>query len=127
VLFAEVLTHELTHAMVSSLASRGVPAWLHEGLAQYFEGSDPQSARRRVQAVGAFIPLQKLEGSFHRLTAEQAHLAYDESLVAAAVLFERPAFGWTRLLQSLNDGQPFHRAIESFGFTYADLEAPLRK
>jgi tetratricopeptide (TPR) repeat protein len=126
-LFTEVLTHELTHAMVSNLASRGVPTWLHEGLAQYFEGSDPQAARRRVHAIGGFIPLEKLEGSFQRLTAAQAQLAYDESLVAVAVLFERPAFGWTRLFQSLNDGQPFYRAIESFGFTYADLEAPLRK
>ena len=40
-LFERVLVHELTHAMIASLAPRGIPAWLHEGLAQYFEGDDP--------------------------------------------------------------------------------------
>ena len=121
-LFAGVLTHELTHAMVSNLAPRGVPAWLHEGLAQYFDGTDPAPARRRMKALSGFIPLKELERGFSGMTAAQARVAYDESLVAVAQLFERPAFGWTRLLQQLSDGQPFYRAIESFGFTYDDLE-----
>ncbi len=126
-LFTEVLTHELTHAMVSSLAPRGVPAWLHEGMAQYFDGSDAEAARRRIRALGSFVPLQHLEGSFSRLTPAQAQLAYDEALVAAAVIFDRPGFGWTRLLTTLADGQPFYRAIESFGLTYFDLEAPFKR
>ena len=31
--FDRVLTHELAHAMIAGVAGRGVPAWLHEGLA----------------------------------------------------------------------------------------------
>src|SRR5438874_629409 len=37
--FDRVLTHELTHAMLKSLAPRNMPAWLNEGLAMYFDGS----------------------------------------------------------------------------------------
>ena len=32
-----VLVHELTHAFVQSIAPRGIPVWLHEGLAVMFE------------------------------------------------------------------------------------------
>jgi tetratricopeptide (TPR) repeat protein len=126
-LFTQVLTHELTHAMISNVAPRGVPVWLHEGLAQYFDGSDAEAAKRRVQALGGFVPLAKLEGSFTTLSAAQARVAYDESLVAVAVLFDRPGFGWMNLLDQLSGGQPFSRAIESFGFTYDDLEAPFKR
>ena len=125
-LFTEVLTHELTHAMVTNIAPRGVPTWLHEGLAQYFDGTDPAPARRRMKALGGFIPLNELERSFMGLNAAQARVAYDESLVAVALMFERPSFGWTRLLQMLSDGTPFYRAIETFGFTYADLETSFK-
>ena len=38
--FERVLSHEFTHALVRSLAPRGVPYWLDEGLAVQFEGSD---------------------------------------------------------------------------------------
>jgi tetratricopeptide (TPR) repeat protein len=122
-LFARVLTHELTHAVVASIAPHGVPTWLNEGLAQYFDGSDRQAARQRMKALGRPTPLRNLEQSFMQLNAADAQVAYDESLLAAGVLFDRPGFGWTRLLHRLADGQPFGDAIESFGFSYADLEA----
>jgi hypothetical protein len=123
-LFERVLTHELTHAIVAHIAPRGVPVWLHEGLAQYFEGNDAGAAHRRIRTIGRMIPLKQLEGSFMNLNAAAAQLAYDESLVAVSVIFDRPGFGWDRLLHALADGQPFERAIETFGFSYADLEAP---
>ena len=55
--FDQILVHELTHAMIYAVAPRGVPAWLHEGLAGYFEGRDPALAQRRIQSLGAVIPL----------------------------------------------------------------------
>jgi tetratricopeptide (TPR) repeat protein len=126
-LFARVLTHELTHAVVASIAPRGVPTWLNEGLAQYFDGTDPQAARRRMKTLGRSTPLKNLERSFMQLNAADAQVAYDESLLAASVMFDRPGFGWTRLLHRLADGQSFDDAIGSFGFSYADLEAPFAR
>jgi tetratricopeptide (TPR) repeat protein len=126
-LFERVLTHELTHAVVAGIAPRGVPAWLHEGLAQYFDGSDPEAARRRLKAIGRSVPLERLEGGFGGLNALDARIAYDESLLAVSVMAERPAFGWTRLLHRLADGASFSDAIGNFGFSYADLEAPFSR
>ena len=121
-LFERVLVHELAHAMIASMAPRGVPTWLNEGMAQYFEGANVAAARKRMAARGAWVPLRNLEGSFGGLNAADAALAYDESLIAASVIFERPGFSWSRLLHTLAGGQPFARAIETFGFSYADLE-----
>ena len=121
-LFERVLTHELTHAIVAGIAPSGVPAWLNEGLAQYFDGTDVTAAERRMKALGRWIPLKRLGGSFGRLSAADAQVAYDESLLAVNVIAERPAFGWTRLLHQLSDGQSFDDVIGSYGFSYADLE-----
>jgi tetratricopeptide (TPR) repeat protein len=126
-LFERVLTHELTHAIVAGIVPHGMPAWLNEGLAQSFDGSDPQAAQRRMKALGRSIPLKNLEPGFSRLSAAEAHIAYDESLLAVGVLFGRPGFGWIRLLHRLADGQSFEEAIVNFGFSYADLEAPFAR
>jgi tetratricopeptide (TPR) repeat protein len=122
-LFERVFTHELTHAVIAGIVPRGIPAWLNEGLAQYFDGSDPQAARRRIKALGRSIPLQNLEHGFGSMGASDAQVAYDESLLAVGVMADRPGFGWTRLLHRLADGQSFAEAIGNFGFSYADLEA----
>jgi tetratricopeptide (TPR) repeat protein len=127
-LFDRVLTHELTHAVIAGIVGRGVcPAWLNEGLAQHFEGSSPDAARRRLKAAGVSIPLKNLSRSFSSMTAAAAQVAYDESLVAVGVMADRPGFGWTRLLHRLAEGQSFEEAIVNFGFSYADLEAPFSK
>jgi tetratricopeptide (TPR) repeat protein len=122
-LFEHVMTHELTHAVIASIVPRGVPTWLNEGLAQHFDGSDPQAARRRMKVLGRSVPLRTLENGFGHMGAADAHMAYDESLLAVEVMADRPGFGWTRLLHRLADGQSFGDAIGSFGFSYADLEA----
>jgi tetratricopeptide (TPR) repeat protein len=123
--FERVLVHELTHALVTHIAPHGIPTWLHEGLAQHFEGEDANAAARRVAARGR-IPLKHLEGDFSRMTAAQAQVAYDESLLAVRVLAARPGFGWHNLLSDLSRGQSFAEAIQRFGFTYEDLEAAFR-
>jgi tetratricopeptide (TPR) repeat protein len=126
-LFESVLTHELSHAIVANIAPTGVPAWIQEGLAQYFDGSDRRAAERRMKAIGVSIPLKYLQRGFGRLTAAQATVAYDESLIAVSVMMERPAFGWIRLLHRLADGETFDEAIQNFGFSYTDLEAPFSR
>ena len=123
-LFERVLVHELAHAMIARIAPRGVPTWLHEGLAQYFEGDDAVAARRRVEKIGV-IPLQYLEGSFSQLTAPQATLAYDESLVVVAKLFQRPGFDWNALFRALSESDRTEYTFDSFGLRYSSLEAEI--
>jgi len=126
-LFEKVLTHELTHAVIAGIAPAGVPAWLNEGLAQYFDGTDANAARRRMKALGRSIPLKQLEGGFGGLGAAAAQVAYDESLLAVNVIAERPGFVWTPLLHQLEGGESVEDALRSFGFSYEDLETPFAR
>jgi Tetratricopeptide repeat len=123
-LFERVLVHELAHAMIASIAPRGVPAWLHEGLAQHFEGDDAAAARRRVEKIGV-IPLRYLEGSFSRLTAAQAPLAYDQSLVIVEQLLRRPGMDWNALFRALIESDRTEYTFDSFGLRYSSLEAEI--
>ena len=117
-----VLTHELAHAMIASLAPRGVPAWLHEGLAMYLEPSNARDAVRRLQSAHTPVPLENLQNGFGGLTESQARVAYDESLVAASVLLNRLGPNMSLLLESLGRGQDMAAALAQFGLTFADFE-----
>ena len=125
-LFDSVLAHELTHAMVATLAPRGVPAWLHEGLAQHFEGADVQAAKRRLLAHGRRVPLDKLEGSFGGLTTAAAIVAYDESLVAVDAILRRRNVSWTQLLYALAESDRASETMRALG-AEVDLEAALAR
>ena len=69
------LTHELAHAMIASIAPRGVPAWLHEGLATLFEPSHAPDAVRRLRSARVLVPLAYLQNGFGGLTDAQARVA----------------------------------------------------
>ena len=126
--FDRVLTHELTHAMLYSIASRNIPAWLHEGLAMYFEGNDPALSEKRLAAARAFVPLANLQHGFGGLTAKQADLAYEMSAFAAGALLTRLGQGNLRfVLQDLDRGIEIDAAVQRFNFTMADFEAQLAK
>jgi len=121
--FDRVLVHELTHAMVSSLANRGVPVWLHEGLASCFEPRNPVVAARRVKSAGGAIPLGRLEGSFAGLAPLEAVYAYDLSLVAADVLIKRLGAQTSILLGYLGKGYTFEEALPLVGLSAAQFES----
>jgi tetratricopeptide (TPR) repeat protein len=125
--FEHVLSHELTHAMVTALAPRGVPAWLHEGLAQHFDGTSVEAARRRLHAQGRRIPLDRLEGGFENLTTAGATIAYDESLLAVSAILERPDISWTQVLYGLAGGGSPRQTLAGFGIDYQELEASFEK
>ena len=123
-LFERVLVHELTHAMIAAIAPRSVPAWLHEGLAQHFEGDDVAAARKSVARFGV-IPLRYLERSFSSLTAGQATLAYLQSLVVVEHLMGRPGMDWSALFRALSETDRIEYTFDNFGLRYSTLEAEI--
>jgi len=111
--FERVLAHEFTHALIQSVAARGVPTWLHEGLADCFDGSDFRRKEQQVREAEARIPLARLEGSFSDLTEKEAAVAYAESAVAVHTLLDdggAPAV--VSLLADLGRGVPLASAFE---------------
>jgi hypothetical protein len=125
--FDRVLAHELTHAMIDGVANRGVPAWLHEGLASYFEPRDAALAARRLKSLGTIVPLANLQGSFESLTAGQAAIAYAESLVAADVLIKRLGADTGTLLGYLGRGQSFDDTLTLFGLAPGEFDSAFRR
>ena len=126
--FDRILTHELTHAMLHSIAARNVPAWLNEGLALYFEGNNAAASETRLAAARAFVPLADLDRTFTALSAQQADLAYEMSAFATSTLLTRIGVANLRiLLQDLDRGSTLDAAIQRFGLTMAEFEAQLAK
>ena len=87
----KVLAHEFTHALIKSLAPRGVPTWVDEGLAVVFEMGDVKWAERLARRAPSLVPLPRLHDGFLSLPADQVPLAYAESALAVRMLIERGA------------------------------------
>lgn len=123
--FDRALAHELTHAMVSRMAPRGVPAWFQEGLAQYVEVVDAELAERRLHRAGR-IPWARMAHAQPTLSVDDS-LAYDASLLAVRALIERIGRRSTAVLDVLADGRSVDEALAPFGFTLDDLEADVTR
>jgi hypothetical protein len=120
-----VLTHELTHAVVYSLAPRGVPQWLNEGLAILMERG---GAVAPASTDAAVPPLAQLEGSFAKLSPEDARVAYTTSAAAAQALLDRAGpMVIFNLLTNLGNGMKFDEAFERAALMpYSDFKQTWR-
>ena len=125
-----LLKHELTHSFVDALAGKRCPGWLQEGLAQMEEPRNSAGFASRLAALfraGKAAPLDALEGSFGRLNAQQATIAYAESL--ATVEYLRQHYSMTalrRILQLIADGEEPELALQqAVQLSYQRLEADL--
>ena len=106
-----VLSHEFTHALIRTLASRGVPAWLNEGLATALEAGTLEWAERQAAAQDP-VPLRTLQAGFGRFTGAEAQLAYATSALAARRLLEEAGgFAIANLLRDLGEGLDFNTAF----------------
>ncbi len=117
-----IVTHEFVHAVIESVAPRGVPTWLNEGLATYFEQADHGWLVQRLRTAQTMIPLSKLEESFGQLDGSDALLAYAESWVAARVLVERLGANFPVFLQYVGNGTSVDQALLLFNITEADIQ-----
>jgi tetratricopeptide (TPR) repeat protein len=125
-----VLAHEFTHALVRSLATRGLPTWLDEGLAGAVESDSMTWAEDRLRRAGPPLPLPALIESFGRFSAGEADLAYASSAVAVRrLLDEAGGYAVANLLRDLGAGVDFETAFlrhiqRSFADFAANLEVP---
>jgi len=110
--FERVLSHELTHAFVRSIAPRGVPVWLNEGLAVRFEGRDLSKELELVRRAPAPVGLPRLAQPFAKLSGAEARLAYAESAAAARALLDQAgAPAVVNLLEAVGRGTGFEEAF----------------
>ena len=115
-----VLVHELTHALVQSVAPRGLPLWLQEGLAVVFEPEGAGWAEAQLSRSAQRLPMARLTGGFSRLSTAEARLAYAQSAAIVRTLFEHSGVSAVgALLQDVARGNSFPDAFERhFLMTY---------
>jgi tetratricopeptide (TPR) repeat protein len=107
-----VLAHEFTHALVRTIAARGVPTWLNEGLASALESDDLSWAEQRVHDAPVRVPLRALQSGFSRFDGAQAQLAYATSALAVRrMLDEAGGAAIANLLRDLGGGIDFETAF----------------
>lgn len=124
-----VLAHEFTHALIRSVATKNVPAWLNEGLASALELDDTTWATAIVERMDALPSLTILSQPFGKLSDADAQLAYAVSTVAAKrLLDDAGGAAIASLLRDLGDGVAFETAfLHRIQKSLADFETELRK
>jgi tetratricopeptide (TPR) repeat protein len=124
-----VLTHEIVHAVVSTLAGRNTPAWLNEGLALVLEPSGPAALEAVLDENRRWPSLARLHDGFLQMDTEEAQLAYAVSARAVTRmtgLAGTPAV--VQLLRDLGQGVPFDRAFEQrLSLRYHEFQAALAR
>ena len=131
------LHHEYTHAALHSVAADLFPAWLNEGLAEYFEalaaGKRHLSPRENAALAGAarkggWISLEHLGmRSFSHLGGQSASLAYLESYAVVEHLVRRHGMRKLRdLCRQLVKTRNVARALDrTYRISLAELDAKL--
>ena len=119
-----VLSHEFVHAVVSMLGGHTVPLWLNEGLAEVFEPGGIDNAERVLARTSARPALTDLHGSFFKLSAADAAVAYAFSARAVQRMIElRGAPAVVQLLQDLGRGADFAAAFQQrISMRYEDFQ-----
>jgi tetratricopeptide (TPR) repeat protein len=108
-----VLAHEFVHALIRSLAERGVPAWLNEGLATALEDDGIEWAREHIGKARKMPALGTLQTSFGRRGGADAQIAYAASALAAKRLLDDVGgIAVTNLIRDIGSGVDFEKAFE---------------
>jgi len=123
-----VLRHELVHSFVAARTGTNCPTWLHEGLAQWFEGGEPDREDTTLAPLarsGGLPRLESLEPPFVGLSETRAAVAYAQSLSVVAHLLKRGGEeGLRRLIEALAAGIPAAEALPAtLALTYAELQS----
>lgn len=112
-----IIRHELTHALIHRISGNNVPAWLHEGIAQYKDGVDDTAAREALKqavATNSLIPFIDLKGGFVNFKEDstKVKIAYAESLSFIEYLIDN--YGFYTILDVLNNFNNYSSLDELF-------------
>ncbi len=115
-----IIRHELTHAILHRIAGNNVPAWLHEGIAQYKDGVDDSAGRnvlRETVINNTLIPISNLKKGFVNLKDKKdVKVAYAESLGFVEYLINN--YGFYTILNILNNFTNYPSLDELFTSAY---------
>jgi tetratricopeptide (TPR) repeat protein len=115
-----IIRHELTHAILHRIAGNNVPAWLHEGVAQYKDGVDDTEVKeilRQAVASNLLIPINQLKTGFVNLKDNtKVKIAYAESLGFIEYLIDN--YGFYTILDILNNFNNYSSLDELFTSVY---------
>lgn len=115
-----IIRHELTHALLHRICGNNVPAWLHEGIAQFKDGVDDTVARdalREAVVNNHLMPINDLIISFGRFKDNnRVKIAYAESLGFVEYLIDN--YGFYSILDILNNFNNYSSLDELFTATY---------
>lgn len=119
-----VLRHEITHAIIDQRTRGNCPHWLHEGIAQFLDGTDVVAVETRLRRdPSALVPLFRIEGPFRDRDSPAREQAYRQSASAVSFLVSRIGrSGLLFLIQRLGEGRPFDRALLETGLSYNELQ-----
>jgi tetratricopeptide (TPR) repeat protein len=122
-----VLAHELAHAFVRRASRDRAPGWLHEGLAQWWEGKRMLPAELRAALAGRTPgTLSEMEGSLSRKPEPAAvRDAYVEALgLVEYLMLARGPGAVACLVRDLGEGKGLETALrEETGLTEGELLA----
>ncbi len=115
-----IIRHELTHAILHRIAGNNVPAWLHEGVAQYKDGVDDTEVKetlRQAVASNLLIPISELKRGFVNFKdSTKVKIAYAESLGFIEYLIDN--YGFYTILDILNNFNNYSSLDELFTSVY---------
>jgi len=116
-----IIRHELTHALIHRMAGNNVPAWIHEGIAQYKDGVDDTEARevlRQAVTINSLIPFNDLKGGFVNFKEDntKVKIAYAESLSFIEYLINN--YGFYTIIDMLNNFNNYSSIDELFTSVY---------
>lgn len=120
-----VLSHEFVHAVVAMLGGRTVPVWMNEGLAVTLEVGNKDRIEDEFNRAPVRPALQTLHGSFGRLSATDARVAYAVGAHAVKRMLDlRGPYAVVALMQDLARGAEFGASFQQhFAMRYDDFQA----